>query len=231
MSWRDLQMGPFYCQIDLKNDSVTVSCNIFSFLPNPIENMEPQWTACSCVLRKGYDHLQNQQAEFEPLRLAAAALGQEGGAVGAVDPVGKNTCDWFYNVWQFGTKLAGDLETTEAWQSDCDQNCVAAVGRQLTAAPNIQKPGNVFPIRTSPIPSSFLNRTLETGPWVPVTKIISYTRWMFFLLKMSEMEQKWSCRFALKGLQDCSSSVFQNLFVSHRKQSDCRQPLPTLLLK
>ena len=165
MSWRDLQMGPFYCQIDLKNDSMTVSCNIFSFLPNPIENMEPQWTACSCVLRKGYDHLQNQQAEFEPLRLAAAALGQEGGAVGAVDPVGKNTCDWFYNVWQFGTKLAGDLETREAWQSDCDQNCVAAVGRQLTAAPNIQKPGNVFPIRTSLIPSSFLNRTLEIGPF------------------------------------------------------------------
>ena len=42
MSWRDLQMGPFYCQIDLKNDSVTVGCNIFSFLSDPIENMEPQ---------------------------------------------------------------------------------------------------------------------------------------------------------------------------------------------
>ena len=113
MSCRDLQMGPFYCQIDLNNDSVTVGCNIFSFLPNPIENMGPRWTACCCVVRKGYDHLQNQRAEFEPLRLAAAALGQEGGAVGAVYPVGKNTCDWFYNVWQFGTKLAGDLETRE----------------------------------------------------------------------------------------------------------------------
>ena len=85
---------------------------------------------------------------------------------------GKNTGDW-YNVLQ-RTSCLRDLETRKkgARQSECNQNSVA-VGGLAAAPPKIHKPGNVFPI-----PNSFLNRTLETSPWVPVAKVISYNKWM-----------------------------------------------------